>query len=447
MAKTGFWLQGAKGKLAGTTIYQQNGETVMREINRSPSNPQTTSQTVQRIIMHTVMQAYSKMKEICDHSFEGIKAGQSTMSYFMKQNVQFAREKIAAQQAQNVDAYDMYNYAPLGMRGFTPNQYQVAMGSLPRIDAKIEDSNLAIPYLDGFSENTYQNIIEKLGLQRGDQLTFLVIRPIKDATEFGQNEFVFARVILDPTNPDGTQAPLSSAFVGENGKINLPSVRNETDRILFSFTAENVLQFKVAKVYGSQAHCEACAVIASRQASNGTWMRSTTYLTYLPNFGIVYSLGDCLYRANKSATPIYATNNRYLNNAGTGNGGESAISGGEASDAPALTSAKVGTTALISGTTASISMSSDADPVQQTVQVTVAHADGKKAAVYNSSTNAKVADATIENGAASITGNLSLNVVYKVVILDGETVINSGYSFKLSYAPAPTPGGGDGGEG
>ena len=32
MAKTGFWLKGANGKLAGATIYQQNGETVMREV-------------------------------------------------------------------------------------------------------------------------------------------------------------------------------------------------------------------------------------------------------------------------------------------------------------------------------------------------------------------------------------------------------------------------------
>ena len=34
MAKTGFWLRGAKGKLAGTTLYKDptTGETIMREI-------------------------------------------------------------------------------------------------------------------------------------------------------------------------------------------------------------------------------------------------------------------------------------------------------------------------------------------------------------------------------------------------------------------------------
>ncbi len=65
--KTGFWLRGGKGKLAGATVYQQNGETVMREVV-TPNNPKTEKQNVQRIIIHTVMQAYSKLKAITDHS-------------------------------------------------------------------------------------------------------------------------------------------------------------------------------------------------------------------------------------------------------------------------------------------------------------------------------------------------------------------------------------------
>ena len=47
--KTGFWLKGGKGKLAGATVYQQNGETVMREVV-SPTNPKTEKQIIQRII-------------------------------------------------------------------------------------------------------------------------------------------------------------------------------------------------------------------------------------------------------------------------------------------------------------------------------------------------------------------------------------------------------------
>ncbi len=134
--KTGFWLKGGKGKLAGATVYQQNGETVMREVV-SPTNPKTEKQIIQRIVMHTVMQSYSKMKDICDHSFEGLKKGQPTMAYFMSQNVGFLRQKVAEQQAQGVAFDAMYNFVPLGLKGFTPNQYQVSMGSLPRVDLSL----------------------------------------------------------------------------------------------------------------------------------------------------------------------------------------------------------------------------------------------------------------------------------------------------------------------
>ena len=100
--KTGFWLRGGKGQLAGATVYKDgNGDTVMREVV-TPSNPKTQAQMVQRIIMHTVMTAYSKMKEICDHSFEGTRKGRDTMSLFMKENVQKCRAAVAEMQAQGV---------------------------------------------------------------------------------------------------------------------------------------------------------------------------------------------------------------------------------------------------------------------------------------------------------------------------------------------------------
>ena len=56
MAKAGFWLRGATGKLAGSALQKgANGETIIREIVE-PTNPQTESQQIQRIVMTTVMQ-------------------------------------------------------------------------------------------------------------------------------------------------------------------------------------------------------------------------------------------------------------------------------------------------------------------------------------------------------------------------------------------------------
>ena len=334
MAKVGFWLRNANGKLAGATIYQQNGETVMREVV-SPSNPKTERQILQRIIMHTIMQSYSKMKEICDHSFESIKKGQDTMAYYMKQNVQFAREKVAQMQANGVDFYEMYNFVPLGVKGFTPNQYQVAMGSLPSITCAFSSSEEAdpnkilVPAIVSAAP-TYEDVANALGLQRGDQLTFMIIFATSANSAFGQNEFKFARVILDPIDPDThLQLPMSTPFL-DGTVINKPSFRNEnTGDLRFGVSSVDDNKFKFG--HASTGIVVAGCVIASRQ-TNGNWLRSTTYLTYQGNVGVVYSLGDCMdAAANGATTTVYTPSEQYLNNAGQG-GGQAAATG-ESSDA------------------------------------------------------------------------------------------------------------------
>ena len=314
--KTGFWLRGGKGKLAGATVYQQSGETVMREVV-TPSNPKTEKQMIQRIVMHTCMQAYSKMKEITDHSFEGQKKGRDTMAYFMQQNVQRCRDRIATMQAQGTDFYDMYNFVPLGLKGFTANEYQVAMGSMPRIYTTFDSEDARNAFVAAIKTNTYQAVIDALGLQRGDQLTFIVVDAVNASADFGQNQFHFCRIILDPTNADNSQAALSSAFLTEQNAINLPSVRNENaDNFAISIDATKGLSFRMK---GSTVMV-AAAVIASRQQGDN-WLRSTTYLTYVGNLGTSFSMGDCLDRAANGATSaIYAPSELYLNNAGVGGG-------------------------------------------------------------------------------------------------------------------------------
>ena len=334
--KTGFWLKGGNGKLAGATVYQQNGETVMREVV-SPSNPKTEKQIIQRIVMHTVMQSYSKMKDICDHSFEGLKKGQPTMSYFMSQNVGFLRQKVAELQAQGVDFINMYNFVPLGLKGFTPNQYQVSMGSLPSVECSLRDDDEAKGFVPAITTNTYQGVIDALGIQRGDQLTFLMI-DANNGASFGQCNFHFARVILDPTNSDHSQASLSAAFIGDDGKINLPSVRNEGN-FTFAVDSEKGLSF----TYNGSLTCVACAVIVSRKM-NDKWLRSTAYLTYAVTEE--YSLGECIGNAQSgSNSQIYAADEAYLNNAGQGQGGGSLTPDpsptGEGSDNQSVTAPQI----------------------------------------------------------------------------------------------------------
>lgn len=346
MAKVGFWLKGAKGKLAGATLYKDaNGETVAREVV-TPKNPQTSRQMIQRILMNTIMQAYSAMKEITDHSFENVIAGAPTMQVFMKRNLDFSRQKISQMQGQGVDFYDMFNFVPLGEKAFVPNQYLISTGSLPQVicsfqsgedPAQVLSSHLVI---EAIKTNTYQGVCDALGAVRGDQLTFLTFS--NKGTD--QGRFMFTRVILDPTNADGSQAAMSSPFLVENA-INLPSVRNEGTAD-FEFVL-NTTQGLGVKPIGRVCYCG--GVIISREI-NKTWLRSTCRLMYDETFGSMagHSMGECLDIA-MSGTPVYTENDLYLNNAGQGNSagveaGGDTPSGGGGSTTPDVPSGGGGST-------------------------------------------------------------------------------------------------------
>ena len=427
--KTGFWLRNGKGKLAGATVYQDgNGNTVMREVV-SPTNPKTQAQMVQRIIMHTVMQAYSKMKEICDHSFEGVKKGQDTMSLFMKENVQKCRAAVAEMQAQGVSFINMFNFSLLGTKNFAANQYLVAMGSLPRVTTQwVEDSTILYPTAQGITTNTYESVIQSLGLKRGDQLTFCIV------TEGANNltEFHFARVILDPTTSDFQPAPLSSPLVDAQGAITFPSVRNEgTANFKFTMTA-NGLRYQYEDMHSVADDAIAAYVIVSRKLGD-TWQRSTTFMSYpgsLPNSA---SLGECLEAAQGTQNSIYTGADAYLNNAGTGGGAGSAEdsgnSGNTQSNSFAISSAAVNNEAITVGTPKVQTLSEGEDEMSLDIRVTFSN-KGDASAIIVEKNGAQVGtDHELSGNAANFSiANATVGTYTIKVKKSDNTVSAPGYS-------------------
>ena len=382
MSKVGFWLKGSTGKLAGTTLYKgANGETIQREIV-SPSNPKTVGQNVQRIVMSTVGAAYAMMKAICDHSFEGTKKGQETMSLFMSENIQKCRAAIEEMQAQGVAFLNMYSFVPVGMKhAFAPNQYLVAMGSLPRVTTTwVEDSesNINYPTIAALAnKTTYGDVINALGLKRGDQLTFCTI---KQGASIQESEFNFARVILDPTDPE-TFLPLTldTAFLDENGKVNKPSVRNEGS---FTFAAvASGLRYWYEDLYTTEEDTVAAFCIVSRKEGN-TWKRSTTYIAYPGETTNAYSLQQCLdLIANGAQHNIYSGSDQYLNNAGTGGGqaaaegeqGGGSQGGGSTTQTFTISTATVNSQSMTVGSPKTIYLSEGESTIDLDIRVTFAN--------------------------------------------------------------------------
>ena len=305
MAKTGFWLRGAKGKLAGAALQKgANGETIIREVV-TPNNPQTVAQMIQRTLMSTVGRAYSAMKEITDHSYEGYKKGQATMAAFQQYNLRLLRDKVEKAIADGTDLYELYAFNPIGSNLFVVNEYQISRGSLPVVTLTATDEDDALPgALMALTENTYQSVIDTYGLQRGDQLTFVFINA--NQADRGHT-FHFARVILDPMNADGSQAALSSAFV-QNGAINLPSVRNEGQFNTLVYS-DGQLKMNMGR------NIAAAGCIVSRQNSDSSWRRSDSRLVVM-NAENGYPLQEAL--DNGGSAGISTLNSQYLNNAGQG---------------------------------------------------------------------------------------------------------------------------------
>lgn len=440
MSKVGFWLKGSTGKLAGTTLYKgANGETIQREIV-APSNPKTQAQNIQRIVMSTIGAAYSLMKAICDHSFEGVRKGQETMKLFMSENIQKSRAAIEEMQAQGVSFLNMYSFVPVGMKhAFAPNQYLVAMGSLPRVNSTwIADaeSKILYPTIAALAnKTTYGDIISTLGLKRGDQLTFCTV---KQGASIQESQFNYARVILDPTDPDTfLPLPLDTAFLDADGKVNKPSVRNE-GKFKFLLNASG-LRFWYEDVYTTEEDAIAAFVIVSRKEGD-TWKRSTTYMSYPGETANAYSMQQCLeLLANGAQHTIYAAADQYLNNAGQGGGQAASDSGsGEGgSDTPStnnftISSATVNNKSITVGTAKKVMCADGETKEDLNIRMTFSNVGSAQAVLLFKGSEQVGAEHAINAGSVNFTAAGAGYGTYVLKVKKSDnSLVASGYSINV----------------
>ena len=301
----------ARGKVGDIVFSRVNGQQVTRARAAVVKNPKTEKQVIQRILLNTIIQAYSRMAEICDHSFEGVQVGSKSMAKFMRENLNALRTKVSNYAAEEGTFEGVYAFAPQGLNVFTPNEYVIATGQLPEIQlASISAAAGAkITIVSADVIPTYGELIASLGLQRGDQLTFVGQELYTD----GRAAFKFARVILDPRESDGSQAELTEPFL-VNGSVNKPSPRNEGSDITFS-SAANQLGFDLGdrSMFGA-------AVIVSREKNDGTWLRSNASLALDPSIPYATVGAFDLQEAidYSYAGGIDLESERYLNNATKG---------------------------------------------------------------------------------------------------------------------------------
>lgn len=239
-----------RGSTKSLTFSVYNGKQVTKDKVTDVKNPRSSMQMSQRAVMATVLKAYSSMKDICNHSFEGITYGQKTMNTFISENINMIRKKIPS-----VNLSEWKGEA-------VPNSYIISLGSLPSVSL---DTTGPFVHLNA-KPTTIGQFFDLFGAtQVGDMVTTCILD--------GAN-FVWVRYKRTAEN--------QSTVLGE-GKVSAkftPQTDIETNvgygSELTKYSWENstsddmvVLHFESASI----------GCIVSRKSEKG-WLRSTCVMSF-----------------------------------------------------------------------------------------------------------------------------------------------------------------------
>ncbi len=297
-------MYGAIGKCGNKTFYQRGGKTIARTITK-PKNPKTETQSLQRVLLKAVNKTYSMLKEICNHSFEEYENSFDCMNKFKRVNLKYLHEHTTSllESGQGLDSF--YQFTPLQSMKWTPFAAIISEGHLPVVSVGIDAAGGHKAYVSS-PGRTYADFVTAWGLQRSDQVTFVTVqkRDGKYATEI-------ARLILNPSYPDGSSAPMSTEIVNSQGEFPCPDRMNQLNFSTFEFDTDHF-----TFVLGRGGDVVAAGIIISRENMSGNWLRSNCQLVLNED-----GFGSDLCSLAKAVEDSYKTpeinmeSEHYLNNA------------------------------------------------------------------------------------------------------------------------------------
>lgn len=372
MAKVGFWLKGARGKLGNAVLSKTPNGTIAREIV-TPNNPQTSKQMYQRAIFATVATAAKALKGIINHSFYGIKSGEACVREFRKINLHLLRNKVAVDLAEESSVVDgIAMLAPKGYKFVVPNKYQISSGTLPSsalvVEEDDESTSLCV-HGNGYPVNqdiTRRDLIKRLfGVGPGEQLTLCYITvnstyPIyqypdeRYATSVGfkcgENHFHAERIVFKEDG--GWDETISLRTMDRTAVLNaidslIDSSKSDADFLSYIHTALSVEPVGTAGDYSACAiswdqvviadHAKAGAVIRSKQ-KDGIWNYSTAFMTVvIPDEGGDYGLApEFAVNSYTMGTAVGDSTDPFLDEGGTGGDLSDFNEGGGSTPTPTL---------------------------------------------------------------------------------------------------------------
>lgn len=318
MAKGNMFLGLARGSVGDVTFYRRNAQQISRVRVRKVKNPQSNAQMWQRAINHTAVQAYSVLKSICDHSFEGVSYGANSYSKFLSLNMDMLRQEAAGtiQQSSGQRAY-----CPFDFKGISAMPFIISKGSITAPLVSFNAVSVGGDDLEGVklfklpnvavNALTYKMFGDAIGAQEGDQITVL---RVPDPKVYGGIDeplglvLLESRVILSPSTGDYETTPIFDNSLGYM-RVNAPNIRNEGETRFFA----DANDFLNVSAEGLGTENVGFAFIISRQNVDGSWLRSDSVFVYNP---LYRENGYTLKQASdRGQIDLYVENDKYLNNA------------------------------------------------------------------------------------------------------------------------------------
>ena len=240
-----------RGSTKSLTFSVYNGKQVTKDRVTEVKNPRSSMQMSQRAVMSTALKAYSLMKDICNHSFEGIPYGQKTMNTFVSENINMLRKDIP-----DINLSEWKGTA-------VTNSYLISRGSLPSVSL---DNTNPFVHIEG-TPTTIGQFFDLFGAtQVGDMLTTCILDGAKFVwvryTRTAENQ---SKVLGDgKVSPSFTPQTDIETNIGYGSELTNYSWENSTSDNLVALAIENA----------------SIGCIVSRKSEKG-WLRSTCVMSFI----------------------------------------------------------------------------------------------------------------------------------------------------------------------
>lgn len=224
MAKSKSFFGLRRGSTKSHTYSILNGQQITKDRVQTVANPKTQKQQFQRAIMATVMAAYSEMKGIEDHAFQGKKKGSENQREFMSRNLVAMRNAFLQYQDNNTSVANQ-KYFAVGPKTPTvlPAEWIISHGTMEeQTFLNYEDGNHTfetpnlVSYVEqsGGATSTLGEIANDMGVVPGMQITFLCVNATNgpriyeadsaDYAGYHDWKFRFARLVFKHFDPAET---------------------------------------------------------------------------------------------------------------------------------------------------------------------------------------------------------------------------------------------------